>query len=554
MANAALRRLNKIQKKLYDSMVPQAKNLATGINRDVFLYSKRFAASLPKVVKPSSFTSLEKSIHSAPIILFGDFHTHKQSQKEFRRVVEKIMATRGVKTILALECFRSCDQVWLDRYMQNKISSDVLLTKTKYQEHWGFPEKSYLALLDFAKQQEIQVYAINSRGAGRDPLAKRDDHMARSLVEISQEHPGSKVFCLVGEFHLADSSLPQYLGLYTPKSFVRIVLNIDQYYFEKSESARPNETLYLCLGKNFYCIMNSAPWLKWQSFAIWQESKEIATSDSDDELEHELEYDVDSHFYTLGKVLNEYLDLKLSEHQLTDFHIYYGPDNLSDFPRLNASLSSFEEDDIHSQLDSRHHTWLAQEKSLLLAKIDTNTLAEGAGRHLYAILSRYPQSNQSAELFYHRILETAFAIICSKIINPQRKYPDLGIMMKKITSGDKSWKDKIDPIDRLVKKHLNWLIRKQEKDRLSYHRPLHSIYKSDAILHGKISYRLGELWGSHLYNCLIDGLVNIEELSTLFFPTDNDLPQPWHQYLTLARTLFPHPHSTKRRIANRKAS
>src|SRR5690606_18369745 len=142
------------------------------------------------------------------ITLFGDFHTFRQSQRGFLRLLRRIAVRKSHRNItIGLECFRHEHQKFIDQYLAGGIDEHELLQQTRYQQTWGFPWEHYKDIVEFAKHQQIAIVGIDTGGKAKDSFRMRDHSAASVLIEHCRAHPNRQVLCLIGEYHLADNSL-----------------------------------------------------------------------------------------------------------------------------------------------------------------------------------------------------------------------------------------------------------------------------------------------------------------------------------------------------------
>ncbi|MBD2326948.1 ChaN family lipoprotein [Alkalinema sp. FACHB-956] len=117
-------------------------------------------------VSPSS--SLERPVAEvlqqlaqAQVVYLGEVHDSEADHRAQRFILEQLHHQRPRLTI-AMEMFQRPFQSILDRYLQDKISEQTLLDRTEYQKRWGFPWRFYQPIVQFAKQHQLPVVALNA--------------------------------------------------------------------------------------------------------------------------------------------------------------------------------------------------------------------------------------------------------------------------------------------------------------------------------------------------------------------------------------------------------
>lgn len=550
MANAVRRKLSQIQKVLHDTTVPGVRDAISRVNRQVNAYSQRFSKSLPKRPMTISIGAILDSIFANKIVLFGDFHTHKQSQKEYLRIIEQCMATNPQPIVMALECFRACDQEAVDAYMNGHIDDDGLHHRINYHFNWGFPWINYQRVLAFAKGHNLEVVGINSAGAGRDGLKIRDQFMAEAIANLQSSRPDALVFCLVGEFHLAETHLPLQLKLLGTEPVTKVLVNVDSYHQEYLRHLEFGASLYLQLKQGYFCVMNSSPWLKWQSFAIWQDTRRpLVERDHGEESdlegwdpEQELDYDVDSQFYDLTKVMAQYFQTEFSEFQLTNFHIFYASDGLARNHRLTERFGPKKLQWLELQMTYRSCIWDQKSRSLVLSRLHTNVLSEGAGAFLFDLIRPARRFLTEDMRFFETLFSAAFSVFCSKVINPQRSFLRLEDLLPKYrasTGKDSNASESLQShMVRHMARHLMWLEKQVSLQRSPLRPPQKALFSTNGRLHDALAYQLGQLWGDFVFRFHVREDIDSKIIMEWLMPLAKDIEGFMRAYENLALRLF----------------
>ncbi|MBP9708465.1 MAG: ChaN family lipoprotein, partial [Oligoflexales bacterium] len=338
MTNSVINKLESIQQSLYEQAFSRAKAIMFGTSRSLKDYYRRFENDLPSGGEVVTLDNICHEIHEKTFILCGDFHTLKQSQRGFLRLIKAYLNNyKNKEIIIALEAFRAVNQNYLDQYLSGELTEVKFLELIEYNKYWDFPWPNFKMLLDFAKNQKVKICGINSDRGGRDNIFSRDRFVANQLNSLHKEHPEHKIFCLIGELHLSQQHLPSYLLRRSKASpynrgIIRILCNVDKYYHGLSSKNFTKSSEYLQIKKNLFCILNSPPWMKWQSFNMWQEmhflrkksAKNVADID-EEESDYLAEYfDIDSHFLNIASLLAGFFELDLKTIDLYNFNIFTG--------------------------------------------------------------------------------------------------------------------------------------------------------------------------------------------------------------------------------------
>ena len=537
----AARKLQKLHESLYRRAHADANALGAAPAGKLLRYAQDFERSLP-----ASFTRIENSemietILRRRIILFGDFHTFKQTQRALLRLLRDILAvTPRPKIVLALELLKSRYQRQLESFMSGEISEEEFLQEVNYSREWGFPWHHYKPLIELARDHMIPVVCVNSDHPGPRSLEMRDGTCARLLANASEEYPDHIVFCLIGEYHLADNHLPATLwnelarrdsDAATP--LMRILCNVDRYYFDLDGSGKPlGSTEVLRLKRDFYCILNSPPWMKWQSFALWEEMRtgfpgsiEHADSgaDADDDHGDDDAFDLDFQFLGLAKTLSSFLGLDLTKRDLVKFHSQFSP--TAEFATEALISAGYSKRDVAVMVESaalEGYYFDCKSRTLLITTVSINNLAEAAGQYLLALGSGFVEgAGSEAERFSKNALKRAAGIIGSKILNPRRKTKDhafhinyLEQTVRRRLLGYARIRRQVSRAVLLALGTYDSLIGAWESSRPS--QDVTALLKTENLSRGEVSADFGRVLGAGLYAGVMRNRVPADWIKSLF--------------------------------------
>lgn len=536
----ALRRLQEFHKDLYEKAFLQVSSHPLLDAPTIIKYSEHFYDSLPKSFKKTDITKILRDLDRSEFMLYGDFHTLKQTQKGLVRILREYLAHQPRRPIvLALEMFKARDQELIDRYLKGDISESQFLQLCQYDHTWGFPWQNYKIILDFALRQGIRIIGINTDLAGEDQLHNRDRFAAKILREIQGSDPKALVVCLIGEYHLADAHLPRYLE--SDFNLTRILTNIDHYYFLSSNKVEIPTTEYLALKSRLYCILNSPPWIKWQSYAIWEEMKSVETEDEvNDESTHviytEESFDLDYQILNLLSHLTEFLNLEFKKNELTRFHTHVDPTE----SEIHAITADLDLDDTQietamERLDREGFYFIPEGNIILVSEVSLNNISEIAGQLLFNLLHPIRDEFLDLDRVYHRILMSSSGLLASKVLNPRRRcldkrqYESLLTQLKRrrLIGYQKKFRESLRILTRLLNR-----IERGTGTHLHY-----TMIDYDLENHMEISTRLGQVIGYETYRKIMETPNSSFEFANFFQFSTNNL-EPKEQYSHLIRCLF----------------
>jgi uncharacterized iron-regulated protein len=543
MADATLQ-LSEFQRSLYKKAYEKACMFSTAGSPTILNYSENYHSSLPRSFKKTTLSILLQEIVRHQIVLYGDFHTLKQSQRGLYRLLVALKGQYVKKeVIIALEMFRASDQKHLDHYMAGEYEEQEFLELCNYESTWGFPWNHYKMILDFAREANYRVVGINTKASGKDKLEKRDDFAAKKLLELAKENPQAVVMCMIGEYHLADKHLPDKLQAQSKtinSKVLRIFTNVDRYYFLNPTSHSSPSSEYLDLGQQKYCILNSPPWIKWHSYTIWEETRNIDAYvenreeyDNYGEIYTEETFDIDSHVLSLVEELCSFLKLPVRRSEVTRFDVYWSPEQETfDYLQTKYEISDEMMECIVERTIIDGFYFLSSANVFLIADISLNNLGYACGQFLFVLFKQKMLADLTeSEMFLGRILESAGGTIASKVLNPRRKGPDLESFKKFVKASSKKRligraKLKRDAAKSIIEFH-DWMAKQSgHGKRLSLPKKFLEI---DTQSHFEVSRDLGAILGYRLYNGVLGQKVPANTMSELFSD---------HQNKTLKQLFF----------------
>ncbi len=439
MASSAKQQLLKLQKSMYQRALEEARESAGVDNESISGYQVAFNESLPPKATSIPARKLLEAIDAQQIVLFGDFHSHKQSQRAFLRILRMYLNRPDHGPVIVfMEMFRTEDQYLIDDWLTGKISDHELLEAIDYDHTWGFPWNNYRPILEICKYQNLKIIGINTKRGGKDSLATRDDHAASLIIEHASKNASSKIFCMIGEFHLADTHLPEAIAKKSAEAgqkTVRVFSNVDKYYFGLDPDKIHHRDEYLSLGMRDFCVINSPPWIKWQSQSLWEEIRRLGPikyledaiapddveadldtwEDDDTMLYNEDMLDLDYHLDHIQKQLSEFFKLKSANKPSEQFHIMHG--NIDDdLAGLNEPASNL----MLSEASIEGYSVSYASNLVYMQDVTINNLAAAAGQILFGSLAKLNEDFENDEsLFVTHCLKFTFGYIANKILNPR---------------------------------------------------------------------------------------------------------------------------------------
>lgn len=396
--------LERHQKKLYKVIEQEISLYNLKTKNEIASYQKVFEKNFSKQVQVSNKDKLIRAILKSSIILFGDFHPFRQSQKGFLRILQNI---KNNKTIIALECFQQNAQEKIDQYLANLITLEELRDEVNFEYHWPFPWENYKEILIFAKENNLKVCGLNIKESKRTSsvLLERDLAAAKLIAKIAANQKKCKIFVLYGEMHLANSHLPQKLNQSISKANILIVhQNIPKLFWKSPILRTGGRPEVIKISKNEYCIFNAVPWVKLKSYLNWIEG---AIEDEEEISDHSGEV----HDY--ASILCKLLSLPKEPSNAIDI---LGPADLGSTQKNR--FSAIDKNLFRHAVKFHRTIYLADSKILAVPLLTSNSLLEASAYLTWGSQSTKfgtPKTTNALIMYYF------MGYLGSKLLNPKRK-------------------------------------------------------------------------------------------------------------------------------------
>lgn len=110
---------------------------------------------------PLEFDALVGRLSKKDIVFIGEVHNNPAHHLIQLQIIQALM-TRSDRMTLAMEFFPVTKQFTLDQYLSGQLSEDAFLRDVDWQHSWGYDYSLYRPLMLLAKQNRIEVTAINA--------------------------------------------------------------------------------------------------------------------------------------------------------------------------------------------------------------------------------------------------------------------------------------------------------------------------------------------------------------------------------------------------------
>ena len=141
-----------------------------------------------------SIDGMMEMLSGARLVSVGETHDNLNDQRVERTVVRELHRRFPGKVAVGMEMFREPQQEVLDRWVNGELSELEFLKASKWYETWGYDFGAYRDLLIFAKENRIDVIALNppkdlQEAVRRTGLDNVPEGLRRKLPEIGETDP-----------------------------------------------------------------------------------------------------------------------------------------------------------------------------------------------------------------------------------------------------------------------------------------------------------------------------------------------------------------------------
>lgn len=536
--------LLKIQRTVYRKNLRRINETLTP-DKAVARYAREYHKYLRHYEAVSSKAELIRHVMSSDIVYHGDYHPLKQSQRSVLRILREIAGKRQI--ILCLEMFHGNDQRLIDQYMHKELSRKNLFNKINYAKKWGYKWEYWKPVIKLCKQHDIQIIGINSEQDGnKNSLALRDIYSAKVIGKLLIRNPEALIYVVDGDYHVSPNHLPYQvekpLKLFDIEVKRTIIYqNPANLYWQLADKNR-EENNVLHISSDSFCIMNTTPANKLQSYLNWLEFSKDAYYPVHADWEDASEELGNTSIPALTKTICTILGLSYPDDAMERLEIHYGT-NL-DFmgvvhlsPELAPQLPS-----VRQKIKNNEGFLLEYERNgvdsylIYLPTSSLNMAAEEATHFLNALLrGRLPAGMKPFDAFYCTVMTEAIGFFGSKLINEKRKVQTRNSIRRYLGS----FKQKRATREDQRKIHLCHLILQHRYiENLSHHPndfkdKFKDLYRARTRIHGELATQLGYMLGDKLFYAVKNGGFPLKEVVELF---KEPFSEPYKAFLTYLNT------------------
>jgi hypothetical protein len=497
-------------------------------NKHLDRYAGEYNRCLHQYESISTDTELIRRVSTSDVVYHGDYHTLGQSQRSVLRVLREIVDKREI--ILCLEMFHSDDQRFVDQYMNREITLRELFKKINYRKTWGFNWEQWKPIIDLCKKHTIKVIGINSvHEKIKDSLLQRDMHSSKIIGKLVIRNPEALIYVVDGDYHIAPNHLPRQvekrLDMFDIEVKRTIIYqNAPNLYWQLANDHKEDANI-LQIDDDSFCIMNSTPANKLQSYLNWLDSTLAAYQPEQDEWVDASEKRGNTSIPAMTKTICTILELPYPEDELESLDIYYGS-NLEFMEIMNSSpvlaplLPSVKNKLMNSEGFLIEYVKDGLDSYLIyLPNSSLNIAAEESTHFLNATLrGRQDAYLKPFDAFYNNVITEILGFFGSKLINPKRKVNSYHALRRYIGSFKSKSPNKEErknlTLSRLILQHryIENLSKNPEKFRTKFA----DIYKKGSMINRSLSTQLGYMLGDKLFYAVKKRRFSLKEVLDLF--------------------------------------
>jgi hypothetical protein len=502
-------------------------------------YEQTYRRTVRSAVGPAPLEALIQDTQRARVVLVGDYHTLKQSQRAFLRLLRR-QPVRDHHIVVALEHLPADRQPDLERFLAGRLSEATFRRRVQWDQRWPFgPPADFEPIFHLARARGWRVVGVDLEAPGQG-LGVRDDFAAERIAEHLAADPRARVFCLMGDMHLAPAHLPRALGRAAarrkvPCSILRVHQNPEQIWFELAAAGVVDDHDVVALKDRAYALLSVSPVVCQQSFLTWLDEVYDGGAEGavggGPEAGRRL-------FSEAARVLGRALRLP-ARAALRDVAVV-GPADLSFFERLveGGLFTRQELRGIKAHILASESYYIPRARLVYLATLSVNHTAEEASHFLRHHCSGegIDEPRGLVDAFYSRVLNEAIGFMGSRIVNPKRKGVDLAELTTlagpdpeaapppphplrshpepRATAASGHAPALVGEVDTAVARYVLAHKRMEAGQHVPW---LSQVFHGSPGLFNAVTHVLGYLLGERLYFGLVRGVLSTKDARDLYF-------------------------------------
>ncbi|MBM4387114.1 MAG: hypothetical protein FJ088_05205, partial [Deltaproteobacteria bacterium] len=386
------------------------------------------------------------------------------------------------------------------------------LRRIEYSKNWPYHIwGNFKPVFEYARHNRSKVIGLDCPPEECGVLEGRGSYITLRVVNEIVRNPSAKFFLLMGELHTAPGHVPAKIAeALENRGMARKILvvhqNIEHIYWELFNKGLENEVEFVAFPDNRYCVLNTPPIIVQQSYIDFLENE----PDEDLlDLKH-----ITQRIVKIARKIAGFLKIDVSG-RLSTLEVY-PPGDLRFLASLERRYSEEDFLQLKGKLRAGESQFLPDENIIYLSKLSLNHASEEVTHFIKLSCTTYRVPEKDEDLFYSRIMHEALGFFGSKLINHKRKAPTVEYMKEIVETGavkgNRATEEEKIAAD-LVLRHLNWLKKKEWDIEII----LPFLLNVDSEVFYMVTHDLGYMLGERLYAGMFSGVINREEIRSLFF-------------------------------------
>jgi uncharacterized iron-regulated protein len=106
-------------------------------------------------------TQLAGRLGGVKLLLVGEEHTSMEAHRVQLRVLQALVQA-GRRVAIGLEMYPYTEQRYLDQWRDNLLTEEGFVRISRWYENWGYHWLYYRDIFEFARQQRVAMFAVNT--------------------------------------------------------------------------------------------------------------------------------------------------------------------------------------------------------------------------------------------------------------------------------------------------------------------------------------------------------------------------------------------------------
>jgi hypothetical protein len=385
-------------------------------------YEERYRRATRGYQRLLTRAQVDAQVAAADVVYVGDYHTLHVAQEGFH-LLARAAHKSGRRVVIALEFIEGRHQPTLDRWLEGEVEDSAFLSAIGHPYRGPFDIwPNFQPLLRWAREEALDVLAIDSRAEGADALGRRDRYAATRIAKAASAKDRPLVLVLVGQFHIAPNHLPacveKALGK-TPRTGLVVYQNAEEIYWRLAREGVVGSAHAVEVRAGELCLVTASPVVCQQSFLDYVDSEA-----GDEPLPHG---GAARAFTELSRRIGRLLNIDVDK-ALDDVRVVTPQDlDLVDQLIERGRFDKKELARLERHVLSRESAYVPRARLAYLARSSLNHVAEEAThfvRHV-AVKDAMEAPRPIADAFWARCLEEALGFFGSRLLNPARRCAQL---------------------------------------------------------------------------------------------------------------------------------